>query len=97
MKLVRDNIIEIIKNQGKTPIFHTADKEEFKRELSKKLIEEAEEFREEPGGEELGDVLEVIDEIIDFYGFSKKSILEEKEKKAEKRGKFKKRIILDSF
>ena len=44
MKLVRDRIPEIIIEDGRTPIYHIADKEEYKRELFRKVEEELAEF-----------------------------------------------------
>ena len=47
MKLVRDRIPEIIIEDGRKPIYHIADIEEYKCELFKKVIEELNEFRED--------------------------------------------------
>ena len=47
MKLVRDRIPEIIED-GRTPVYHIADIEEYKRELFRKVEEELNEFREDP-------------------------------------------------
>ena len=40
-------------------------------------------------------MLEVIDAIADYKGFSRDEVKKIREKKAEERGKFKDRIILD--
>ena len=50
---------------------------------------------EEETVEELADVLEVIEAICNFKEIDKKELLELKRQKAEKRGKFKEKIILD--
>ena len=43
----------------------------------------------------MADILEVIDAIFDFKNFDKKSFGIIKNKKAEEKGKFKNKIILD--
>jgi len=93
-KLVRDRIPEIIKSRGAEPITHIAE-EEFWEKLKEKLQEETSEFLEENNEKELVDILEVIDEICDFKKFDKEKLKKIQEKKAEERGKFKQRIILD--
>ena len=46
-KLVRDKIVENIKNSGRNPSYRIMDNEEYLKELNKKLLEEAHEFVEE--------------------------------------------------
>lgn len=94
-KLVRDKIPEYIKNKGGSPIFHIADEAEYWAKLKEKLIEEAEEFLKDENEAEIADVFEVIDAIIEHKKFSKDEISKIKESKAEERGVFNKRIILD--
>ncbi len=58
-KLVRDNIPEIIKAKGESPVIRILDDETFKRELEKKLLEEYNEVLEATGNdriEELADM-----------------------------------------
>ena len=45
--------------------------------------------------EEMADILEVIDAISDYKEFDKEELQMIKDKKADKRGKFKEKIILD--
>ncbi|MBW2998557.1 nucleoside triphosphate pyrophosphohydrolase [Candidatus Woesearchaeota archaeon] len=97
MKLVRDKIPQIIIDNNKIPISHIAQEKEYWTELKKKLQEEVDEFLEDDNEEELADILEVLYAIFDFKGFSKEKIEEIRENKANKRGKFKKRIILDGI
>ena len=62
-KLVRDNIPNIIKNNGEDPITRILTNEEYKQKLEKKLYEEYQEVLESSGEdriEELADMLEVI-------------------------------------
>ena len=94
-KLVRDKIPEIIKKNGKFSIIHTASEEEYWKKLKEKLEEEIKEFLEEENEEELADVMEVIHAICDVKNFSMKEIETMRLKKAEERGRFKKKIILD--
>ena len=58
-KLVRDNIPDIIRQQGETPVIRTLEDGEFLRCLEGKLREEVEEFLAEKNLNELGDILEV--------------------------------------
>lgn len=94
-KLVRDKIPEYIRKKGGTSITHIADDAEYWEKLMEKLLEEIEEFKKDKNAEEFVDILEVLDAIADYKGFKRDEIEKIKEKKVEKRGKFKKRIILD--
>lgn len=94
-KLIRDKIPEYIKSKGGMPITHIADEVEYWQKLKEKLLEEIEEFEKKENSEEFADILEVLDAIADYKGFDKEEMQRIKEKKAEERGKFQKRIILD--
>ncbi len=94
-KLVRDKIPEIIKENGDVPITHIADDKEYKELLIKKVQEEVDEFLKDPSKEEIADILEVLYAICDLEGTSKEEIELIRKEKAEKRGGFKNRIILD--
>lgn len=94
-KLVRDKIPKIIKDKGMTPITHFASDEEYKQKLKDKLKEEVEEFLEDFNEEELADILEVIYALCDIFNIDKEELEKIREDKAEKRGKFKDKIILD--
>ena len=72
-KLVRDNIPEIIQQNGKKCKFRIADYAEYKQMLLDKLNEEVQEFLANPSVEELADVQEIVDAISscnawDLYG-----------------------------
>lgn len=94
-KLVRDKIPEIIKNKGGNPVTHIADKIEYWQKLKEKLLEEFEEFKKDESQEELADLLEVIDAIMEYKDFDRTMVESTRQKKAQERGKFKDRIILD--
>ncbi len=76
-------------------ITHVANTEEYWQKLKEKLKEEILEFEKDESIEEIADMLEVIDAIVDYKSFNKEEIEKIKAKKAEEKGKFKKRIILD--
>lgn len=94
-KLVRDNIPEIISNNNQKGNYHIATNEEYKNKLLEKLQEEICEFVTDKNEEELADIFEVIEHIIIAFNLNKEKILEIKEKKAKKNGKFSKKIILE--
>ena len=94
-KLIRDNVLEIISNNNQKSSYHIATDEEYKNKLLEKLQEEVCEFTTDKNEEELADIFEVIEHIITAFNFNKEKILEIREKKAEKNGKFSKKIILE--
>lgn len=90
-KLVRDKIPEIISSQGKRCKVYVATKKEYEERLQNKLVEEVEEFLEDPSVEELADIQEVLLSIAE----SKKWKLEPtRVAKNVARGGFWKRYIL---
>lgn len=93
-KLVRDLIPEIIKNDGSTPRTHIASDEEYEQKLKEKLQEEVDEFLQNPSAEELADILEVIHALRDHKFKDVESL---RQKKAEERGSFKNKIILNKI
>ena len=90
-KLVRDKIHEIYKHRP----MHVAGDKEYNDELVKKLDEEVDEFKENQNVEELVDIIEVCYAISEFKGMPLKDLEKMRLDKANKRGKFKKRIIFD--
>lgn len=94
-KLVRDKIPEYIKSKGGAPVTHIADGKEYWEKLKEKFLEEFEEFKKDESAEELADILEVLEAIAIHKGFNMIDVGKIKNKKAEERGKFKERIILE--
>ncbi len=94
-KLVRDNIPDMMEAQGKKAITHVADDQEYERRLREKLKEEATEFYVSGREEELADILEVFYAILKFKGTTIEKVEHARKKKAEERGTFSKRLILD--
>ena len=95
-KLVRDNIPEIMIQNGAKPVTRILNQEEYLIELNKKLLEEVNEYLESGSAEEIADIEEVILAILDVKEISKTEIETIRKNKAKKRGKFKKRIFLES-
>ena len=97
-KLVRDNIPNIIKENGEEPITRILSEEEYKIELEKKLLEECKEVIEASENnkvEELADLLEVLMALGKVYGKSFEEIIQVCESKRMKRGSFDQMIYLE--
>jgi len=94
-KLVRDKIPDIIHAKKKTPVTHTVFGTEYIKRLDQKLKEEVGEYLEKPSQEELADILEVIYTIAHVNNISREDLEKIRELKAEDRGGFKKRIVLE--
>ena len=91
-KLVRDKIPEKLDRKGVPYEKRVADDTEYRAELIKKLLEEAEEFVSDQSVEELADVLEVVDTLKTLPEYE--YVVAEQEKKRSKRGGFSERFIL---
>ena len=96
-KLIRDNIPEIIKKDGKTAKVHIADDVEYDKRLKEKLLEEADEYAASGDPEELADVLEVVYAIAINKGIHKVQLESMVQKKRNEKGSFEKRIVLDEI
>ena len=94
-KLVRDEIIALIRANGENPIYHILSDEEYLKELHKKLFEEANEFVEEDSPEELADLLEVVYAIANHKNINMEEVEKIRLKKREERGGFDKKIYLE--
>lgn len=97
-KLIRDRILEIIKEAGEIPYWRVLTKGEYHKELKKKLVEESRELLGAKGKRdilnELTDIQELIDTILEKYDISKSELRKSQRIKNKKRGAFKKRLLL---
>ena len=98
-KLVRDNIPEIIKNNGEVPIIRKLSDIEYKKELENKLLEEYNEVMDsnnkEDRIEELADMIEVISALANIENSSLEEVISVSKKKTLKRGSFNNKIFLE--
>ncbi|MBT3835836.1 nucleoside triphosphate pyrophosphohydrolase [Candidatus Woesearchaeota archaeon] len=94
-KLVRNKIPEIIRNKGESCLTHIASDDEYQQKLKEKLQEEVDEYLQDPSKEELADILEVIYALCNFHQTDKEDLENIRKNKAEERGGFGERIILD--
>lgn len=94
-KLVRDKIPTIINKNGEKPIIHIAKKQEFEKALFDKLQEEIIEFQQKPTKEEMADIFEVLYTLCSLKNAKINEIEKTRQKKAQKRGRFNKHIILE--
>lgn len=95
-KLVRDRIPEIISSSGRKPATHIAEDSEYWKRLKDKLVEEVKEFVEDGDEkEEIADIFEVLYAIMDFRNINMEEVEGIRKKKAEKKGGFKGKIVLD--
>lgn len=95
-KLVRDKIPEIIIADGHRPIIRTLSEKEYLESLIEKLKEEVAEFEEKPSAEELADIKEVMIALRIAMGIHAGELEDTRRKKANKNGRFKKRLFLES-
>ena len=95
-KLVRDRIPEEInKEPGRKCKYRILNDEEYLKELNKKIIEEANEFVEENSIEELGDLMEVINAIMNIKGYNIEEVNQVMRDKENRKGAFNKKIYLE--
>ena len=98
-KLVRDNIPDIIASNGEESVTRILADEEYKVELYKKLLEEANEVISSKNSdetiEELADVLEILRSIAELNGKKLDDVLKTANQKKLKHGGFEKRIFLE--
>lgn len=97
-KLVRNNIPDIIKENGEMPVIRVLDDTSYKSELEKKLYEEYKEVIESKGIdriEELADMLEVIKALASLENKTLDDVIKTADEKSQKRGAFDKKIFLE--
>lgn len=97
-KLVRDNIPNIICNNGENPITKILEDGDYKKALEEKLIEECHEVINAKGKErleELADVLEVLKSLAESEESSLEHVIELANNKRKSRGGFNEKIFLE--
>ena len=96
-KLVRDKIPEIIAaDNGKICKIRILEEQEYLDALNQKMQEELKEYLESGEVEELADLEEVLRAILDVKEVSYQEFEKIRNEKVEKRGAFKKRIMLEN-
>lgn len=96
-KLVRDDIPDIIADDGQVPVTHRAGPVEFRQRLAEKLVEEAEEYAASGDVEELVDVIEVLHTISRVLDTSRARLEAKRVHKASERGTFAGRVVLEAI
>jgi predicted house-cleaning noncanonical NTP pyrophosphatase (MazG superfamily) len=94
-KLVRDEIPDIIREDGEEPVTHRATGDEYRDRLAAKLVEEAEEFAENRNVAEIGDVLDVVDAICAARDIDRDRLDDMRASKTDERGGFVEGIVLE--
>jgi predicted house-cleaning noncanonical NTP pyrophosphatase (MazG superfamily)/8-oxo-dGTP pyrophosphatase MutT (NUDIX family) len=95
-KLVRDDIPEIIKSNNEKPVTRKLLDSDVSEWVLEKVVEEAEELKDDPSEDEIADLFEVIDRFKSLNGISRADIEKARKIKADKRGKFDKNIVLEN-
>jgi predicted house-cleaning noncanonical NTP pyrophosphatase (MazG superfamily) len=93
-KLVRDRIPELIRASGTEPKVRLASADEMLALLMRKLQEEVDELKAEPGIDELVDVAEVLARIATQLKIDPSTLVEARVKKAQTHGRFNEGIVL---
>jgi len=99
-KLIRDNIPEVIQNDGKTCDVTVLGYEEYIQEIRRKIVEEATELNaattKEEMIEELADLYELLDYLLIEYKIDILKVNKRRIQKNMKNGGFDKRLFLHS-
>jgi predicted house-cleaning noncanonical NTP pyrophosphatase (MazG superfamily)/diadenosine tetraphosphate (Ap4A) HIT family hydrolase len=96
-KLVRDNIINIIEQDGRKPIYTKLSDDKYFQLLCNKLLEESNEYILSNEIEELADILEVVYSIAKFKHIAVEDIEKIRESKKNKNGSFDDKIFLEEI
>lgn len=95
-KLVRDRIPEIVSAEGKTCDVRVLNDAEFAERLDEKLGEELREYEQSADVSELGDLVEIVQVIVELRGTSWEEFEQQRLMKREERGGFRKKLLLVS-
>ncbi len=95
MKLVRDKIPQIIRESGKDPVCRSAHgSDEIVVLLKNKMVEELDEFLENPCVEEAADMFEVFRELCIRHNVLVEKVIYEATHKRYERGGFSNGVVL---
>jgi predicted house-cleaning noncanonical NTP pyrophosphatase (MazG superfamily) len=94
-KLVRDKIPDILDAHGKNYSIRQCQDDEKFEYLKQKLVEEVDEFLQEPSAEELADIQEVILCISAQMGITRRGLESVRKTKVAQRGAFSDNWILE--
>lgn len=94
-KLVRNEIPEIIAQEGKTVSYRILNEEEYKVALEEKLDEEVIEYHDSKSVEEIADIEEVLNEIIRANGHNRFEVFIARMRKKILKGGFTRRVFLE--
>lgn len=86
---------DLIREDGRVPLFHIASEEEYAEALQAKLREEVEEFLANPDVDEVVDIMDVLFAICDLKNIDLDDLDEVGEEKASVEGLFEERVILE--
>ena len=95
MKLVRDKIPDIIREDGKECKYHVAKHNEYKTRLYEKMREELDEFINTPSYEEAADIYEVFSSICALHDMTMFQVEVAAVGKRNERGSSRDRIVLE--
>ena len=96
-KLIRDRIPEIIRADGKRCEVEVMGHEAYREALRAKILEEAEEVATAGDGqlgEEVADLLEVLDALCAVYGLDPDAVRQTQQRRRMERGAFERRLRL---
>lgn len=82
--------------EGKDFTTHIASDEEYRKKLKEKLLEEVNEFLEDPCLEELADIAEVFGALVPALGYTLDQLETVVRKKKKTKGAFRRKIILET-
>ena len=98
-KLIRDKILEIIRNKGSVPKVSVLGKEKYLKALKEKMVEEANELQEAKTKKdvlnELADIQELVNAVAKNHKIDIKAVENKRNKKAKERGGFEKKLFLE--
>lgn len=95
-KLVRDEIPEIIAEEGKSVSYRILNDDEFKIALEEKLDEVVIEYHDTKSVEEIADIVEVLNAIIKANGHNRFKVFFARIKKKILKGGFNRHAFLES-